>query len=475
MENSTEKHKEIESFLKWASSKGAIFPKIEIRCYGKDFRGVHAASDISKGERIVTIPYALILTESTAYKQSPLAVKIKASDVSIGNPYCTYIECLLFEAAKDINHPFRPYFDVFPTDASTFPFFYSGDDLAELQELSIAGAVADELKAWNDEYERIVKAVPEFAEISAKRYIETGILLCSRNFACHNAPEPCIVAPLADMFNHYIEKRDQTTWRYVPDEKSFVVIAKKDIKQGEVISLNYGAKPSSQFLHYYGFVPEYNEYESVPIPLALNKTDPLLEVKQNLIGNKLETLRLQCFPEASQFCYSNYKLMSYLRFIEYKGYPQQLSEYVRYPAKVKKFVNVNVPGISRDNECFALRELQRIALERLNKFSSSHDKDVELIKKEDTPINKRNLAKVRSIERRLYERIVEQSEKGLTMLQQEYDNVVDKEVKTNTWFSKYVEEVILSLALKKQYVYYHKFKGMRFIVNVLLPFEQVLH
>eukprot|EP01022_Parablepharisma_sp_SALTPOND_P013754 TRINITY_DN1846_c1_g1_i13.p3 TRINITY_DN1846_c1_g1~~TRINITY_DN1846_c1_g1_i13.p3 ORF type:complete len:166 (+),score=4.34 TRINITY_DN1846_c1_g1_i13:616-1113(+) len=127
------------------------------------------------------------------------------------------------------------------------------------------------------------------------------------------------------MFNHHIEKNNQTSWHYVPDEKSFVVVANENIKPGEEIAVSYGIKSSSRFLHYYGFVPEHNNHESIPIPLVLNKADPLLETKEKLVGEKLEIRTLQFFPEADYVCYSNDKVMSHLRFIEFKGDPQRLN------------------------------------------------------------------------------------------------------------------------------------------------------
>lgn len=61
------------------------------------------------------------------------------------------------------------------------------------------------------------------------------VLLCSRNFYCFNAPDPRLVVPLADMFNHHIEKTWQTTWHYDSDMKTFVVTAREDIPRGEAV------------------------------------------------------------------------------------------------------------------------------------------------------------------------------------------------------------------------------------------------
>ena len=138
MDDSSQERKSMQQFLEWSLKNGAIFPKIEIRTYKENYRGVHALCDINAEERIMTIPLSMILTASIGWKTSSLGEKIRASGVHIDYPYCTYITCVLIDASKDSNHPFRPYYEIFPTNAATFPFFYTGEDLVQLQELSFA-------------------------------------------------------------------------------------------------------------------------------------------------------------------------------------------------------------------------------------------------------------------------------------------------------------------------------------------------
>jgi hypothetical protein len=48
--------------LKWLHDGGSIFDKLKIRFYTPDYRGVHAARDIKKGETILHVPKKLIIT-----------------------------------------------------------------------------------------------------------------------------------------------------------------------------------------------------------------------------------------------------------------------------------------------------------------------------------------------------------------------------------------------------------------------------
>jgi len=45
-----------EKMLKWLSDGGSTFEKLKIRYYGPEYRGVHAARDIKKGEIILYVP-----------------------------------------------------------------------------------------------------------------------------------------------------------------------------------------------------------------------------------------------------------------------------------------------------------------------------------------------------------------------------------------------------------------------------------
>ena len=45
-----------ETLLKWLEQGGSHFEKLKIRYYTADYRGVHAARDIKKGEIILYVP-----------------------------------------------------------------------------------------------------------------------------------------------------------------------------------------------------------------------------------------------------------------------------------------------------------------------------------------------------------------------------------------------------------------------------------
>jgi hypothetical protein len=45
-----------DKMLKWLKDGGSEFNKLKIRYYTEDYRGVHAARDVKKGETILYVP-----------------------------------------------------------------------------------------------------------------------------------------------------------------------------------------------------------------------------------------------------------------------------------------------------------------------------------------------------------------------------------------------------------------------------------
>ena len=67
--------KRFDRMLKWLADGGAKFDKLKIRYYTEDYRGVHAARDIRKGEIILYVPKPLIITLEMAIA-SPVGKKM---------------------------------------------------------------------------------------------------------------------------------------------------------------------------------------------------------------------------------------------------------------------------------------------------------------------------------------------------------------------------------------------------------------
>lgn len=67
--------KRFERMLQWLKDGGSNFDKLKIRYYTADYRGVHAARDIKKGETILFVPKEQIITLEMAFA-SPVGKKM---------------------------------------------------------------------------------------------------------------------------------------------------------------------------------------------------------------------------------------------------------------------------------------------------------------------------------------------------------------------------------------------------------------
>ena len=66
-----------ETMFSWMLENGANFDKLKVRYYAPDYRGVHAARDIKKGETILYVPKHEIITLEMAFA-SPIGSQMFA-------------------------------------------------------------------------------------------------------------------------------------------------------------------------------------------------------------------------------------------------------------------------------------------------------------------------------------------------------------------------------------------------------------
>jgi hypothetical protein len=48
--------KRFQDMFDWMAEGGSEFPKLKLRYYSADYRGVHASTDLAKGETILFVP-----------------------------------------------------------------------------------------------------------------------------------------------------------------------------------------------------------------------------------------------------------------------------------------------------------------------------------------------------------------------------------------------------------------------------------
>lgn len=120
------------------------------------------------------------------------------------------------------------------------------------------------------------------------------------------------LVPLADMLNHRRPKL--TSWMYSDEKQGFIIETDEKFERGQMIFDSYGRKCNSRFLLNYGFVVEDNDANEVQIAVQIDLTDPLLNLKQDLIRDCLQGTKL--FKIGVETEESNVmEFMSYCRFL----------------------------------------------------------------------------------------------------------------------------------------------------------------
>lgn len=89
------------------------------------------------------------------------------------------------------------------------------------------------------------------------------------------------IVPYADMINH--GEPANCEWFYDDDQKSFIMSASTDIKQGDEIVLSYGQKSNSKYFILYGFLNPSKEEDEVSVCLTLDSKDKLYKEKLGML------------------------------------------------------------------------------------------------------------------------------------------------------------------------------------------------
>ncbi|CAM9250188.1 unnamed protein product, partial [Choristocarpus tenellus] len=134
--------------------------------------------------------------------------------------------------------------------------------------------------------------------------------------------EAVALVPYADLFNHnpfansYIDAKQVG---FFQKEDVIAIYADRGYKKMEQVYISYGPKGNSDLLLLYGFSLDRNPYNSVEVTVALDKEDPLFELKRTFLEEAGQP-EIKSFP----LYYDRYpdELLQYLRLVQLN--PDQL-------------------------------------------------------------------------------------------------------------------------------------------------------
>ena len=171
----------VEKFMSWMREGRAKFRGLQLKHYGPDYRGVHTRKTIEASEVFLKVPYDMIITPKSG-KNTEIGKKILATKVKVNWDYLVFITIFLMTEMHNPNSKWKPYLDVYPRLASTFPIFYTEEEKSLLTGTPMLDHIASEYKMLSEEYNRLVTAIPEFEKFTEEEYIRNKILVVSRIF-----------------------------------------------------------------------------------------------------------------------------------------------------------------------------------------------------------------------------------------------------------------------------------------------------
>lgn len=384
-----------QRLLTWLKEGGSIFPKLTLRLYSADYRGVHASTHVSKNETILYVPKSHIMTLEMA-KATPIGQKMEEANLNLISPKHCFLSTLVLQERRVPNSFWEPYLDILPKSFTSFPIFYTPEEKAWLTGSPFLKQIEDKIQDIKDDYETILRIAPEYEQFSIREFSEIRVTVSSRIFGMEiDGIKTDGFVPLADMLNH--RRPRQTSWSYEQSRDGFIIQANEEIDRGVEVMDSYGKKCNSRFLLNYGFIVLNNDGNEYPFKVALTPSDLHYRLKKNILeyGSEL-TLRVMASLKEEVFL----EVIGMLRFIELEEehlLPQLVQECT---AENSRFKPGRVPPISKKNELSVLRRLKALAFEGLNAYPETLAQDNVLLTTDLTQ-NQRNCVLMRKGEKEI--------------------------------------------------------------------------
>jgi len=346
---------------------GIYINKIHVKWESDWMRCVLSSDNIKENETLIRVPDDLLITldgaqnsEIGKYFDEPLKKKLNSPH------HCILTAYLLQEKQKGEGSKWAFYFPFLPSSYSSFPIFYTDEEMKLLEGTQFYNIVVDKKKEIRQDYDWICEKYPGFKQYPYQEFCKFREVISSRIFGVTmKGKKNDIIAPFADLFNH---RRPRTThWAYEDDQNAFVVSSIEDMGPEMEVFDSYGRKCNARFLLNYGFTIEDNEDDEIKIILNLNNDDPLYKDKVKVLGSsKKFTLVRNCREEQSLLFFS------WIRLMEYKDNI--------------KGVKHNVP-INLNNELSMLTKIKEIMEEHIKNYKRSLRDEENLLKENRNNMN----------------------------------------------------------------------------------------
>mmetsp|Transcript_13974 Transcript_13974/g.20442 ORF Transcript_13974/g.20442 Transcript_13974/m.20442 type:complete len:576 (+) Transcript_13974:330-2057(+) len=431
-----------DNLLSWLKEGGAEFPKLKLKFYSEDYRGVHAGTFIPKNDCILYVPKSHIITLEMAY-QTPIGSKMKKARLNLLSPKHCFLSSFILQETRKPDSFWKPYIEVLPEHFRSFPIFYTDEEKEWLAGSPFLDQIEEKIQDIQEDYETICNAVPEFAEFSVPEFSKFRMAVSSRIFGMEiDGVKTDGFVPYADMLNH--RRPRQTSWTFDQERQGFIIETLEDVPRGSEVMDSYGKKCNTRFLLNYGFIVRNNDANEYPFRIKLDENDPLFGIKRGLLqGRKNDVLRVQADLEERVF----QEFFGLLRFVLLED-ESIIPELIQncHDEHSMHFKPGKLGPISPENEQKVLLHVKKLSEEGLKRYPNSLEEDKQILLEPSLTENNVNCVLMRMGEKEILDWFVNLAETCLPLFEMNKKDA-KKAAKGNV-YDTYITHVIIPM-LKK--------------------------
>ncbi|GAB5373439.1 hypothetical protein AAMO2058_001751800 [Amorphochlora amoebiformis] len=432
--------------IKWMKDGGCKFPKLYMKYYTEDYRGVHTLCHIPADDMVLYVPQKYIMTTEMA-KESAIGKSIRRSRYEIRSAH-SWLAVYLCQEKHNLKSFWKPYIDILPDKYSNMPIFFE-----EFYKKFLKGSYSLEMASnrkidLRSEYEGICSQCAEFRKYHQLEFVWGRLVVITRNFGLDiHGNETDALVPYADMLNHMPDK--QTDWKFDNKLDGFTMVTNRSVGRGEQIFDSYGRKCQGRYFVNYGFTIDNNFNDNDAVIIAdLPKDDKHFVMKlQYLRGRREREFQVPGhYSEDSTGQSDNNhprNMFSFFRFLHARDKELMvLSTNEGYKLK-------DIDPISIRNEIAVLKHIQRKAKETLARFPDPLTLDHKLLKQNKfMDMNHRNAIMMRAGEKETLHWFITLADRAIPMLEMNWKDLKREAAKCQqkrTRFNYYVTAVIVPL------------------------------
>ncbi|KAM0255849.1 hypothetical protein ACHAQJ_005354 [Trichoderma viride] len=273
----------------WLKESGAVgLGDLELADFPVTGRGVKTLRRFKQGERILTIPSGILWTVERAYADPLLGPALCSlrPPLSVEDTLAIYI---LFVRSRESGYDgLRSHVAALPASYSS-SIFFAEDELEVCAGTSLYTITKQLKQSIEDDYKGLVVRVLglyrdlfPLDKFTIEDYKWALCTVWSRamDFVLPDGNSIRLLAPFADMLNHSSEVKQCHV--YDASSGNLSVLAGKDYKVGDQVSIYYGPIPNNRLLRIYGFVVPGNPNDTYDLVLVTHPMAPFFFQKQKL-------------------------------------------------------------------------------------------------------------------------------------------------------------------------------------------------